>query len=75
MSYWLHFILVLPQYTEPGRWDKTMATFPVQGYPLTMAIHSYDQHLVIANESDMIMFGSGASFLFMLTPHILTFDS
>ncbi|EDR15987.1 uncharacterized protein LACBIDRAFT_242724, partial [Laccaria bicolor S238N-H82] len=39
---------------EKGRWDKTVATFQVQGYPLTMAFHSYDQHLVIANESDMI---------------------
>ncbi|KAF8899316.1 raptor N-terminal caspase like domain-containing protein [Infundibulicybe gibba] len=36
------------------RWDRPVATLHVSGYPLTMAFHSYDQHLMVANESDMI---------------------
>ncbi|KAF9535610.1 hypothetical protein CPB83DRAFT_842046 [Crepidotus variabilis] len=35
-------------------WDFAVSTFSIPGNPLTMTFHSYDQHLVIANESDMI---------------------
>lgn len=36
------------------KWDRPVATIQAQGHPLTMCFHSYDQHLVIANETDMI---------------------
>ncbi|KAJ7591195.1 raptor N-terminal caspase like domain-containing protein [Mycena floridula] len=36
------------------RWDRSVATFNGPANPLTMAFHSYDQHLVIANESDLV---------------------
>ncbi|KAG5644146.1 hypothetical protein DXG03_009040 [Asterophora parasitica] len=39
---------------EGRRWDRPVATLQVAGHPLTMAFHSYDQHLVVANETDMI---------------------
>ncbi|KAF5385356.1 hypothetical protein D9615_001068 [Tricholomella constricta] len=39
---------------EDRRWDRPVATLQVAGHPLTMAFHSYDQHLVVANETDMI---------------------
>ncbi|KAF4612399.1 hypothetical protein D9613_004298 [Agrocybe pediades] len=39
---------------DNGRWDRTIATINVPGHPLTMALHAFDDHLVIANESDMI---------------------
>ncbi|KAF8971831.1 hypothetical protein BDZ97DRAFT_1785365 [Flammula alnicola] len=39
---------------ENGRWDRPVATVSIAGHPLTMAFHSYDKHLVIANENDMI---------------------
>lgn len=43
--------------TEDRRWDRPVATFQTTGFPLTMAFHSYDQHLVVANEPDMIRSG------------------
>ncbi|PPR02354.1 hypothetical protein CVT24_011698 [Panaeolus cyanescens] len=39
---------------ENTKWDRPVATFSMSGYPLTMAFHSYDPHLFVANESDMI---------------------
>ncbi|KAJ3493649.1 hypothetical protein NLJ89_g10966 [Agrocybe chaxingu] len=36
------------------RWDLPVASVSIQGHPLTLAFHSYDQHLIVANESDMI---------------------
>jgi len=40
--------------TESCKWDLPVATVSASGYPLTMAFHSFDQHLIVANESDMI---------------------
>jgi regulator-associated protein of mTOR len=39
---------------EHCKWDKPVATLQINGHPLTMAFHSYDRHLVVANEHDMI---------------------
>ncbi|KAG5654155.1 hypothetical protein H0H81_006867 [Sphagnurus paluster] len=39
---------------EDRPWDRPVTTLQVAGHPLTMAFHSYDQHLVVANETDMI---------------------
>ncbi|TFK24262.1 hypothetical protein FA15DRAFT_619557 [Coprinopsis marcescibilis] len=36
------------------RWDRPVTTLQVSGHPLTMVFHSYDQHLLVANEHDMI---------------------
>lgn len=51
--------------TEDRRWDRPVATFQTSGYPLTMAFHSYDQHLVVANESDMIRSGLTLNLIFI----------
>jgi hypothetical protein len=53
--------------TEDRRWDRPVATFQTAGFPLTMAFHSYDQQLVVANESDMIRSG----IMFVLDPMFL----
>ncbi|KAJ7511862.1 hypothetical protein B0H11DRAFT_2268846 [Mycena galericulata] len=39
---------------ETRPWDRPVATFQVPGHPLTMAFHSFDKHLFIANESDIV---------------------
>jgi len=39
---------------QDHRWDRPVANLQVPGHPLTMAFHAYDQHLVVANESDLI---------------------
>jgi len=39
---------------DNGRWDRTVATLSVSGHPLNMALHAFDDHLVVANENDMI---------------------
>ncbi|KAM6498755.1 hypothetical protein JOM56_006703 [Amanita muscaria] len=39
---------------EHCKWDKPVAALQINGYPLTMTFHPYDQHLVVANESDMV---------------------
>ncbi|KAJ7762335.1 hypothetical protein DFH07DRAFT_407956 [Mycena maculata] len=39
---------------ETSRWDRPVATLQVPGHPLTMAFHSYDKHLFVANESDTV---------------------
>ncbi|EGO19096.1 hypothetical protein SERLADRAFT_454001 [Serpula lacrymans var. lacrymans S7.9] len=39
---------------ESSRWDRAVASIQISGQPLSMAFHSYDPHLVIANETDMI---------------------
>ncbi|RDB29372.1 Target of rapamycin complex 1 subunit mip1 [Hypsizygus marmoreus] len=39
---------------EGKSWDRPVATLQVAGHPLTMAFHSFDQQIVVANESDMI---------------------
>ncbi|KAH0591317.1 hypothetical protein H2248_001400 [Termitomyces sp. 'cryptogamus'] len=39
---------------EEREWKRPVATVQATGHPLTMAFHSYDQHLVVANETDMI---------------------
>ncbi|KIK63862.1 hypothetical protein GYMLUDRAFT_40943 [Collybiopsis luxurians FD-317 M1] len=36
------------------RWDRTVANFRGPAYPLNMAFHSYDQHLFVANDTDVI---------------------
>ncbi|KXN84995.1 WD repeat-containing protein mip1 [Leucoagaricus sp. SymC.cos] len=36
------------------RWDRPVATIQTSGHPLTMAFHSFDQQLVVANETDSI---------------------
>ncbi|KAJ3570758.1 hypothetical protein NP233_g4189 [Leucocoprinus birnbaumii] len=36
------------------RWDRPVATIQTGGYPLTMAFHSFDQQMVVANESDTV---------------------
>lgn len=41
-------------WVDERKWDKPVATIQVTGHPLTMAFHSYDKHLVVANETDMI---------------------
>ncbi|KAJ2921274.1 hypothetical protein H1R20_g15822, partial [Candolleomyces eurysporus] len=41
-------------FAEVSRWDRPVASLQVAGHPLTMAFHSYDQQLVVANEHDMI---------------------
>ncbi|EAU92443.2 mip1 [Coprinopsis cinerea okayama7 len=40
--------------SETCRWDRPVAHFQIAGHPLTMVFHSYDQHLFVANEHDMI---------------------
>jgi hypothetical protein len=35
-------------------WDRPVATLQVSGHPLTMVFHSYDKHLFVANESDIV---------------------
>ncbi|KAF8641036.1 hypothetical protein AX17_000681 [Amanita inopinata Kibby_2008] len=39
---------------EHCKWDRAVATLQISGYPLTMVFHSYDHHLIVANECDMI---------------------
>ncbi|KAF5312958.1 hypothetical protein D9619_002557 [Psilocybe cf. subviscida] len=39
---------------ETTRWDRAVTTWNVQGHPLTMKFHSYDKHLIIGNEHDMV---------------------
>ncbi|KAH7920933.1 hypothetical protein BV22DRAFT_765532 [Leucogyrophana mollusca] len=39
---------------ESSRWDRPVASLQVNGQPLSMALHAYDPHLVVANEADMI---------------------
>ncbi|KII94228.1 hypothetical protein PLICRDRAFT_101175 [Plicaturopsis crispa FD-325 SS-3] len=42
------------EHAQTRTWDKPVATLHVQGHPLMMAFHSFDQHLVVTNETDMI---------------------
>ncbi|KAI0770609.1 raptor N-terminal caspase like domain-containing protein [Fomes fomentarius] len=35
-------------------WEKPVNTIQINGLPLSLAFHTFDPHLVIANESDMI---------------------
>ncbi|KDQ62866.1 hypothetical protein JAAARDRAFT_188509 [Jaapia argillacea MUCL 33604] len=42
------------EFAESRPWDRQVASFQAGAYPLTMAFHSYDPHIVIANETDMI---------------------
>ncbi|KDR78409.1 hypothetical protein GALMADRAFT_245577 [Galerina marginata CBS 339.88] len=40
---------------ENGHWDRPVATLTIPGgHPLTMAFHSYDKQIIVANENDMI---------------------
>ncbi|KAJ7292684.1 hypothetical protein C8J57DRAFT_1160952 [Mycena rebaudengoi] len=39
---------------EGRRWDRPVATLQAASHPLTMVFHSYDKHLFMANESDVI---------------------
>ncbi len=48
------FLSIFLPSLESCRWDLPVGSFAVNGHPLTMAFHSYDKHLVIANENDMI---------------------
>ena len=41
-------------FTETCSWERHVATLPTNSHPLTMAFHSFDKQLIIANESDMI---------------------
>ncbi|KAF5376558.1 hypothetical protein D9757_008290 [Collybiopsis confluens] len=36
------------------RWDRTVANFRGPANPLNLAFHSYDQHLFVANDTDVI---------------------
>ncbi|KAE9410212.1 hypothetical protein BT96DRAFT_952907 [Gymnopus androsaceus JB14] len=36
------------------RWDRTVATLIGPAFPLNMAFHSYDQHLVVSNDTDIV---------------------
>lgn len=38
------------------RWDRNVATIQAPANPLTMVFHSYDRHLVIGNESDIVRY-------------------
>lgn len=64
-SNWCLFLSLTECSTEDRRWDRPVATLQVPGHALTMAFHSYDQHLVVANETDMIrlvhIYGIGLS--------------
>lgn len=40
--------------SELCSWDRTVATLQTSGHPLSLAFHSYDPHLIVANESDAI---------------------
>lgn len=42
--------------SEQSRWDRPVTTLQVNGVPLTTVLHSYDSHLVFANDTDMIRF-------------------
>ncbi|KAH7911589.1 raptor N-terminal caspase like domain-containing protein [Hygrophoropsis aurantiaca] len=39
---------------ESSRWDRPVASLQIHNQPLSMALHAYDSHLVVANEADMI---------------------
>ncbi|KAJ7699184.1 raptor N-terminal caspase like domain-containing protein [Mycena metata] len=39
---------------ETRSWNRPVTTLQVQSHPLTMAFHSYDKHLFVANESDVV---------------------
>ncbi|KAL4070418.1 raptor N-terminal caspase like domain-containing protein [Scleroderma citrinum] len=39
---------------EYSRWDRPVANLQVTGVPLSIALHSYDPHLVFASDTDMI---------------------
>lgn len=41
-----------------------MVNLQVPGIPLNMAFHSYDQHVFIANDSDVVRFASFYQVLF-----------
>lgn len=41
---------------EYCRWDRPVATIQTDGYPLSMAFHSFDQQIVVANETDTIRY-------------------
>jgi len=41
---------------EYCRWDRPVATIQTDGYPLTMVFHSFDQQIVVANETDTIRY-------------------
>jgi hypothetical protein len=45
---------VTVHFVETRRWDRPVATLHTTGHPISIAFHSYDQHLVVANELDMI---------------------
>jgi hypothetical protein len=37
---------------EGRKWDKPVTQLHVSGVPLSLAFHSFDSHVVIANETD-----------------------
>ncbi|KAJ7070515.1 hypothetical protein C8F01DRAFT_382159 [Mycena amicta] len=39
---------------ELRTWDRPVTTLQVHGQPLTMTFHSYDKHLFVANESNIV---------------------
>ncbi|KAI6015651.1 raptor N-terminal caspase like domain-containing protein [Pisolithus marmoratus] len=39
---------------ERAQWDRPVANLQVNGNPLSMALHAYDPHLVVANDTDTI---------------------
>lgn len=53
---------------ERSRWDRPVANLQVNGTALSMTLHSYDPHLVIANDTDMIRF------VFELSPVVSMVD-
>lgn len=52
---------------ENHRWDRPVASLNISGHPMTMAFHSYDKHLVIANEHDMIRYAPSFAMLTCFT--------
>jgi len=58
VSSFFHYIVVrlIGFGVEYCRWDRPVATIQTDGYPLTMALHSFDQQIVVANETDTIRY-------------------
>lgn len=48
--------IFLPFFTETCSWERPVATLFTTNHPLTMAFHSFDKQLIIANETDMIRY-------------------
>jgi len=55
--FWLGNVMrLIGSEIEYCRWDRPVATIQTDGYPLSMAFHSFDQQIVVANETDTIRY-------------------